>query len=106
MDILLFWPTIRRSTRPGDIVERKQFTKSHVSASVAELEQRGYLQGEFREDRKTQYLALCPGAKPAVRAGQAARGGSYSHVHRIHGRGTDAHGADHKSDRLNIRTAL
>jgi len=74
MDILLFLANNPAFDTARDIVERKQFTKSHVSASVAELEQRGYLRGEFREgNRKTVHLALCPGAVPAVRAGQAAQ---------------------------------
>lgn len=74
MDILLFLANNPAFDTARDIVERKQFTKSHVSASVAELERRGYLRGEFREgNRKTVHLALCPGAEPAVRAGQAAQ---------------------------------
>ena len=74
MDILLFLANNPAFDTARDIVERNQFTKSHVSASVAELERRGYLRGEFREgNRKTVHLALCPGAEPAVRAGQAAQ---------------------------------
>ena len=74
MDILLFLANNPAFDTARDIVERKQFTKSHVSASVAELERRGYLRGEFREgNRKTVHQALCPGAEPAVRAGQAAQ---------------------------------
>ena len=73
-DILMFLVNNPQYKTARDIVERKQFTKSHVSASVAELERRGYLRGEFREgNRKTVHLALCPGAEPAVRAGQAAQ---------------------------------
>ena len=62
MDILLFLANNPAFDTARDIVERKQFTKSHVSASVAELERRGYLRGEFREgNRKTVHLASVRG---------------------------------------------
>lgn len=102
MDILLFLANNPAFDTARDIVERKQFTKSHVSASVAELERRGYLRGEFREGKPKNGTPgpLSGGGTGGTRRTGGPEGGSYSHVHGIHGRGTDAHGADHKSDRL------
>ncbi len=49
----------------ADMVELRMFSKSHVSAAVEGLMQKGYLKRrEDREDRRRIHLILQPAAKP------------------------------------------
>ncbi|MGN0168332.1 MAG: MarR family winged helix-turn-helix transcriptional regulator [Acetatifactor sp.] len=57
-----------------DIVEKLKITKSHVSASVRDLEERGYLKGNYEgHNRRTIHLQLCDNASEIVRAGETAQ---------------------------------
>lgn len=70
MDVLLFLANNPGLDRAADIVNLRQITKSHVSLSVSNLEQRGLLYRVFDpEDRRTAHLKLTEAALPIVREG-------------------------------------
>lgn len=59
LDILLFLFNNPEYDRAADIVSRRGITKSHVSMSVASLEEKGLLIRRFDEnDRRTAHLEL------------------------------------------------
>lgn len=70
VDVLLFLANNPGLDRAADIVRVRQITKSHVSLSVSNLEQQGFLTREFDpEDRRTAHLTLTEAALPIVREG-------------------------------------
>ncbi len=74
MDVLLFLANNPEFDTARDIVEQRMLTKSHVSASVSTLEERGYLERNYRPgNRRTVHLRLLPASAPAVEAGRHAQ---------------------------------
>ena len=70
LDVLLFLANNPGLDRAADIVRIRQITKSHVSLSVSNLEQRGLLVRAYdAEDRRTAHLKLTEEALPIVREG-------------------------------------
>ena len=70
VDILLFLANNPGLDRAADIVRIRQITKSHVSLSVSNLEQRGFVYRTFDpEDRRTAHLKLREEALPVIREG-------------------------------------
>ena len=67
--ILLF---LRKNTRntATDIVEKLKITKSHVSASVRDLEERGYITSNYEgNNHRSIQLQLCSSASDIIKAG-------------------------------------
>ena len=59
LDVILFLYNNPQFDRAADIVSRRGIAKSHVSLSVANLEERGFLMRRFDpEDRRTAHLEL------------------------------------------------
>ena len=55
----------------SDIVDRLKITKSHVSASVRDLAERGFLQGTYvGRNHRTIHLQLCENAEEVIREGR------------------------------------
>lgn len=74
LDVLLFLANNPVFDTARDIVEQRKLTKSHVSSSLADLEERGYLERSFqRGDRRTANIRLLPAAEAAVSAGRQAQ---------------------------------
>ena len=74
LDIMLFLANNPQFDTTTDIVERRLLTKSHVSASVKSLAERGFLSRSHTPDnRKTIHLSLCPAADPVIADGRAAQ---------------------------------
>lgn len=74
MDVLLFLHNNPELDRAVDIVTYRGIAKSHVSLSVATLEQRGFLcKVDDPADRRTVHLKLTKNADNAVQAGKAAQ---------------------------------
>ncbi|MDE7262861.1 MAG: MarR family transcriptional regulator [Oscillospiraceae bacterium] len=74
VDILLFLANNPPYDTARDIVEKRHIAKSHVSAGVESLADRGLLE-RFRQDgnRKTIHLQLTAGAEPIVEEGRAVQ---------------------------------
>lgn len=70
LDVILFLYNNPAYDRAADIVSRRGIAKSHVSLSVASLEEKGLLRRRFSEqDRRTAHLELLePGQVIALRA--------------------------------------
>lgn len=70
LDILLFLHNNPEYDRAADIVAHRGIAKSHVSLSVASLEEKGLLRRRFSEkDRRTAHLELLdPGRVIAIQA--------------------------------------
>lgn len=74
LDVLLFLHNNPQLDRAADIVSCRGIAKSHVSQSVASLQQRGYLRRQIDpEDRRTVHLTLTQQALPPARAGHRAQ---------------------------------
>ena len=70
LDVLLFLANNPGLDRAADIVSIRQITKSHVSLSVSNLEQRSLVYRVFDpEDRRTAHLKLTEVALPIVQEG-------------------------------------
>lgn len=70
MLVLLYLAKNQQCDTASDIVDRLKITKSHISASVRDLEERGYLQGSYMgRDRRTIHLRLRDEAAKIVREG-------------------------------------
>lgn len=70
LDVLLFLANNPDFDRAADIVSLRQISKSHVSLSVSNLEQRGLLYREYDpEDRRTAHLKLTEEALAITREG-------------------------------------
>lgn len=71
LDVLLFLYNNPSLDRAADIVNLRQISKSHVSLSVTNLEQRGLLYRVFDpEDRRSVHLKLTEAALPIVQEGR------------------------------------
>lgn len=65
--VLLFLANNRQYDTATAIVEKLKLTKSHVSVSVRNLEERGYLKGGYVGcNRRTIHLQLCDAASGIV----------------------------------------
>lgn len=74
LDILLFLSNNPEYDTATDIVERRLLTKSHVSASLKSLEERGFLAKSLQGgNRKTVHLTVLPAAGAILRDGRAAQ---------------------------------
>lgn len=74
LDVLLFLYNNPHMDRAADIVAYRGISKGHVSASVAALEQRGYLAKRADvSDRRAVRLVLTEAALPAAVAGKSAQ---------------------------------
>lgn len=71
MLVLLFLSRNAKSDTASDIVDELKIAKSHVSTSVRNLEERGYLQGSYvGRNRRTIHLQLCDNAMEIIREGK------------------------------------
>lgn len=71
MLVLLFLNNHQNSDTATDIVEELKITKSHVSASVRDLEERGYIKGvHMGNNRRSIHLQLCDKSTEIVKAGK------------------------------------
>ena len=71
LDVLLFLGNNPGLDRAADIVRIRQLTKSHVSLSVSNLKQRGFLRREYDpEDRRAAHLKLTEAALPILQEGK------------------------------------
>lgn len=71
MLVLLFLNKNKDSDTATDIVEKLKITKSHVSASVRDLEERGYIKGvHVGKDRRSIHLQLCDKSAEIIEAGK------------------------------------
>jgi MarR family transcriptional regulator for hemolysin len=74
LDVLLFLYNNPEYDRAADIVAHRGMAKSHVSMSVASLEQRGLLErSDSEKDRRTVHLVLTPEGKEIAVEGKAAQ---------------------------------
>ncbi len=72
-DILMFLSKNPKYDTAADIVEIKRMTKSHVSASVKNLEKDGYISGRYTEgNKKTIHLSLSEKSGEVVKDGKEA----------------------------------
>ena len=70
LDVLLFLANNPSFDRAADIVRIRQMTKSHVSLSITNLEQRGLLTRAYDpDDRRTAHLQLTDAAREITEAG-------------------------------------
>ena len=66
--VLLFLSRNTGCDTATDIVEKLKITKSHVSASVRNLEERGYLSGSYAgHNHRTIHLHLCESTSEIIR---------------------------------------
>ncbi len=71
MLVLLFLAKNQCYNTATDIVEKFKLTKSHVSASIRDLSERGYLRGSYEgNNHRTIHLQLCEAAGEIIRAGR------------------------------------
>ena len=81
LDVLLFLANNPSFDRAADIVRIRQMTKSHVSLSITNLEQRGLLYRVFDPaDRRTAHLKLTDSAEPIVAEGNRIQQTFFGHV--------------------------
>ncbi len=81
LDVLLFLANNPGLDRAADIVNLRQISKSHVSLSVANLEQRGLLYRVYDpEDRRTAHLKLTEAALSITREGNRLQQEFFSRV--------------------------
>ena len=74
LDVLLFLYNNPQYTRSADIVAHRGMAKSHVSLSVVNLEQRGFLERQFSaEDRRTANLLLTAQGQQIAAEGRQAQ---------------------------------
>lgn len=65
--VLLFLASNAECDTAKDIVDKLKITKSIVSVSTRDLEERGYIKGEyFGRNRRTIHLQLCDTAKDII----------------------------------------
>lgn len=71
MLILIFLSKNTEYDTASDIVEQLKITKSHVSASVRDLSERGYLEGGYEgHNHRTIHLRLCDRSMSVIREGE------------------------------------
>ena len=74
MLVLLFLSQDTQYDTASDIVDKLKITKSHVSASMRDLEERGYLRRSYAgRNHRTIHLHLCGGADEIVREGKSVQ---------------------------------
>ncbi len=74
MLVLLFLSKDTAGDTASAIVDKLRITKSHVSASVRDLEERGYVQGSYTgRNHRTIHLHLCDTAAEIIREGKQAQ---------------------------------
>lgn len=74
LDVLLFLANNPAYDTAADMVRRRGLSKSHVSATVERLVQRGLLtRGADPADRRTVHLSPTPAAQKAIAQGRAAQ---------------------------------
>ena len=74
LDVLLFLANNPGHDTAAELVSLRGLTKSHVSAAVATLTERGLLTGSHRGgNRKTIHLAPLPAAQAIIADGRAAQ---------------------------------
>lgn len=68
--VLLFLGKNTRNTAT-DIVDKLKIAKSHVSASVRDLEERGYVKSKYEgNNHRTVHLQLCDNTAEIIKAGE------------------------------------
>ncbi len=74
LSILLFLANNPDYDTARDIVKKRHLTKSHVSVSLRDLEERGYIRKDHRNgDNRTAHLVLLSASDDIVRKGQKAQ---------------------------------
>lgn len=74
LDILMFLANDPEHDTASDVVEYRGLVKSHVSAAVAGLEEKGYIQRfYYNGNKRTIHLELTEAAKPVIEAGRKAQ---------------------------------
>lgn len=82
LDVLLFLANNPGYDRAVDIVTMRGLSKSHVSLSVSNLEEKGLLaRREDPQDRRTVHLVLRPEAERITQTGQMAQRRFFSYLH-------------------------
>jgi len=82
LDVLLFLANNPEYDRAVDIVNNRGLSKSHVSLSVSNLEDRGFLyREEDPSDRRTVHLKLTEKASPVAEAGRMTQKRFFSYLH-------------------------
>ena len=82
LDVLIFLANNPGLDRAADIVQNRGLSKSHVSMSVTNLENRGLLvRTEDPNDRRTVHLSLTEKAKEITDAGRIAQKRFFSYLH-------------------------
>jgi len=72
--VLMFLANNPQFDTAAEIVKYRHLTKSHVSMSVRSLQERGLIQGEYREpNRRTIHLSVLEAAAPIVLDGREAQ---------------------------------
>ncbi len=72
--IILFLSNNPEYDTARDIVEKRHLTKSHVSISLRDLEERGFIRKEHRDgDNRTTHLVLLSSSNDIIRKGQRAQ---------------------------------
>ncbi len=72
--ILLFLANNPEYNTAKDIVEKRHLTKSHISISLRDLEERGFIRKEHRGgNNRTFHLVLLPPSDNVIREGQKAQ---------------------------------
>lgn len=74
LDILLFLANNPQYDTAAEIIRYRHLTKSHVSTSVRQLLDRGYLEGFFsKNNQKSVHLRLLAPASPVIEEGRSAQ---------------------------------
>ncbi len=74
LSILLFLANHPQFDTATDIVRRRRLAKSHVSAALRSLEEKGLLRREYRDgNRRTVHLVLEPASDTPVKDGRAVQ---------------------------------
>ena len=83
LDVLLFLYNNPDYDRAADIVQNRGLSKSHVSLSINNLENRGFLtRREDPADRRTVHLSLTEAALPIAEKGQMSQRQFFSYIHK------------------------
>lgn len=83
LELLLFLYNNPAHNTAAEAVRLRRWTKSHVSAAVHALQDKGLLSAEHPEgNRKTRCLIPLPAADPILRDGRAAQQSFYQAMHR------------------------
>lgn len=73
-DILMFLHNNPQFDTAADMVKIRKLTKSHVSAALKDLEQRGYVCSEYaKNNNKSRHIRILPAASEIITAGIQAQ---------------------------------